>query len=75
MRQPHPSYRREVMKVLVDLKLCEGNQRCMEAAPEVFEVGADDQARILNVNPPAALREKVKLAARMCPRQAITVEE
>ena len=62
------------MKVFVDAKLCEGNQRCMEAAPEVFEVGSDDQSRVLNVNPPEALREKVKLAARMCPRQAITIE-
>jgi ferredoxin len=75
MRQPYPGYWGDAMKVVVDLKLCEGNQRCMEAAPEVFEVGNDDQARVLNVNPPAALHEKVRLAARMCPRQAITLEE
>ncbi len=63
------------MKVVVDPKLCEGNQRCMEAAPEVFRVGEDDQSRVLMANPPEKLREKVKLAARMCPRQAIMIIE
>ncbi len=62
------------MKVVVDLKLCEGNQRCMEAAPEVFDVRDDDKAHLLMQNPPESLREKVKLAVRMCPRQAITIE-
>lgn len=63
------------MKVVVDLKLCEGNQRCMEAAPEVFEVRDDDKTHLLMEKPPEALREKVKLAIRMCPRQAITLED
>jgi ferredoxin len=63
------------MKVVVDLKLCEGNQRCMEAAPEVFDVREDDKAHLLMERPPESLREKVKLAMRMCPRQAITLED
>jgi ferredoxin len=63
------------MKVVVDLKLCEGNMRCQEAAPAVFEVGDDDKARVLMQNPAGANAERVKLAARLCPRQAITVEE
>jgi ferredoxin len=63
------------MKVVVDLKLCEGNQRCQESAPEVFEVRDDDKAHLLIENPPESLREKVKLAIKMCPRQAITVED
>jgi len=63
------------MKVTVDLQLCEGNARCMEAAPEVFEVGDDDKARLLTERPSEALRDKVKLAVRMCPRQAISVKE
>ncbi|HUA34688.1 MAG TPA: ferredoxin [Candidatus Binataceae bacterium] len=62
------------MKVIVDLKLCEGNMRCQESAPEVFEVGDDDKARVLIQNPSGANQERVKLAARLCPRQAITVE-
>jgi ferredoxin len=62
------------MKIVIDLKLCEGNERCAAAAPEVFEV-RDDQAHLLMENPPEALMEKVKLAIRMCPRQAISLRE
>jgi ferredoxin len=63
------------MKVVVDLKLCEGNMRCQEAAPEVFQVGDDDKSRVLIDKPPERMREKIKLAARLCPRQAITIED
>ncbi|MFZ0658273.1 MAG: ferredoxin [Candidatus Binataceae bacterium] len=63
------------MKVVIDLKLCEGNQRCQESAPEVFDVRDDDKAHLLIENPPESLRAKVKLAIKMCPRQAITLED
>ena len=63
------------MKVVVDLKLCEGNMRCQESAPEVFEVGDDDKARVLIQSPSGSNQERVKLAARLCPRQAITIED
>ena len=63
------------MKVFVDQQLCEGNMRCQEAAPEVFEVGDDDKSRVLIGNPPESMREKIKLAARLCPRQAITISD
>ena len=63
-----------MMKIVVDLKRCEGNERCAAAAPEVFEV-RNDQAQGLIENPPAGLMEKVKLAIRLCPRQAISLGE
>lgn len=63
------------MKVIVDQQLCEGNMRCQEAAPEVFEVRDDDKSYLLLENPPESMREKIKLAARLCPRQAITVSD
>jgi ferredoxin len=63
------------MKIVVDHKLCEGNQRCMNAAPEVFEVRDDDQTHLLIERPPAHLLDKVRLAIRMCPRQAISLVE
>jgi ferredoxin len=63
------------MKVIVDRKMCEGNMRCQDSAPEVFEVRDDDKSHVLIENPPERLREKVKLAVRMCPRQAITIVE
>ena len=60
------------MRIVIDLKLCEGNERCVAAAPEVFEV-YDDQAHLRMENPPSALMEKIRLAVRMCPRQAISL--
>ena len=63
------------MKVVVDQKLCEGNSKCQRTAPEVFEVRDDDKSHLLIDSPPERMREKVKLAARLCPRQAITVSD
>ena len=61
------------MRVVVDLVLCEGNMRCMEAAPEVFEVRDDDKSHLLTERPPERVMERVKLAIRLCPRQAISL--
>lgn len=63
------------MKVVVNPDLCEGNARCVQAAPEVFELGDDDQARVLIEEPGEELRAKVERAARLCPRLAITIIE
>ena len=62
------------MRIVIDLKLCEGNERCVAAAPEVFEVH-DDQSHLRMENPPSALMEKIRLAIRMCPRQAISLSD
>ena len=45
----------------------------MEAAPEVFRVDEDDTLTILIEQPGEDLRDKVEEAARLCPRQAITI--
>ena len=62
------------MRVVVDMNLCESNARCMEAAPEIFEVRDDDLLYVLNENPPEELRGKVQAAVRVCPKQAIKIE-
>lgn len=62
------------MKVVVDFDLCESNALCMEAAPEVFEVRADDFLYVLQDEPPESLRAKVEEAASRCPKGAITIE-
>ena len=62
------------MRVVVDLLKCESNALCMGAAPEVFLVDDDDQLQLLEEHPDEALRDKVLEAARLCPKQAITVE-
>ena len=63
------------MKVVVDSDLCESNGRCMEVAPEIFEVRADDKLYILNEHPPESLRAKLETAVRRCPKQAISIAE
>ena len=63
------------MKIVVDRHACEGNARCAEVAPQIFEVRDDDKSYVTVQNPPANLQEKVKLAVKLCPRQAISIEE
>jgi len=63
------------MKIRIDYDLCEGNAVCMKVAPEVFVVGDDDRARLVNPDPPEELRAKVELAIRRCPRQALSLVE
>jgi len=63
------------LKVVVDFDLCEANARCMEVCPEVFKVDDDDVLHILIENPPDSMGEKLEEAARVCPRQAITIEK
>jgi ferredoxin len=63
------------MRVVVDESRCEGNARCMAAAPEVFEVRDDDRAHVLIERPGEELRAKVERAVRLCPRQAISIIE
>jgi ferredoxin len=60
-------------QVVVDFDLCESNARCMEAAPEVFEVRDDDFLYVLQERPSDDLRAKVEEAVRRCPKAAITI--
>ena len=41
------------MKIVVDRHACEGNARCSDVAPEIFEVHDDDKASVKIENPPA----------------------
>jgi ferredoxin len=63
------------MRIVVDPDLCEGNAKCQESAPEVFQVGDDDRAKVLIERPDEALHARVDLAARRCPRGAIRLIE
>jgi ferredoxin len=60
------------MKVSVDFDVCASTGSCMQICPEVFEVRSDGY--ILQEEPGEELREKVQMAADMCPTAAITVE-
>jgi ferredoxin len=75
MVNPTERLGRTVMRVVVDWDLCESNALCMGAAPEVFEVRDDDLLYILDETPDEALRAKVEQAVRLCPKQAISIED
>ena len=62
------------MKVSVNYDVCASTGSCMQICPEVFEVRSDGYLYLLNEEPGEELREKVELAAEMCPTGAITVE-
>jgi ferredoxin len=62
------------MKVVVDLTICDLHGLCVDAAPEVFQIGDDGNLHVLDEAPPETLREKVQKAARECPTGAITIE-
>jgi ferredoxin len=63
------------MKVVVDFDRCESNAVCMGIAPDVFEVRDDDFLYVLQEHPPEELRPKMEEAVRLCPKQAISIEE
>ena len=63
------------MRVVVDFDLCESNALCMGIAPEVFEVRDDDFLYVLDEHPPEELREKIIMAVRTCPKNAISIED
>ncbi len=63
------------MKVEVNRDRCETNALCVEQAPEIFEIGDDDEMHVVDDNPGEELRERLANAVRLCPKQAITVVE
>ena len=62
-------------KVVVDLRRCTSNGRCMQIAPQVFHVGDDNVLYLLQQEPPDRLRPIVEEAVDRCPMDAITIAE
>jgi ferredoxin len=64
------------MRVIVDMDACEAHGDCVVAAPDVFDLGEeDDVVTVLNANPGEELRKKVERAVLDCPVNAIRIEE
>ena len=63
------------MRVIVDLQRCEANGLCMGVAPDVFELTDSDELILLQEHPDESRRDAVGEAVKLCPRQAITLEE
>ena len=60
------------MRVSVDLARCQRNGVCARVAPEVFDLGPDGLAVVVD-EPPPPLQRAVDDAARRCPTRAIRV--
>ena len=59
-------------EVEVDEMTCELHGKCVESAPDVFKLDADDDWSQVKVNPvPDALYAQVERAILTCPRQSI----
>lgn len=65
-----------MLRVKVDQSRCVGAGLCVVAAGEVFAQGDEDGlVKLLQEQPPEALHQKLRNAARNCPSLAIKVEE
>jgi ferredoxin len=63
------------MKVTVDTDRCELHGDCVLVAPEVFDIGDDDDVvTVLAAQPGEELRAKVEEAVRNCPVSAISLQ-
>ncbi len=70
-----PRHRDASMKIFLDASKCEAHGDCVLAAPELFDLGDDDEvARLLDATPPESLRAKAESAVKLCPVSAIRVE-
>ena len=64
------------MKVRIEPREeCLGDGICSDECPEVFSMGDDDLAVVINAEPGDDLRECVQNAADECPAEIIIVEE
>lgn len=61
------------MRARVDRDVCIGSVMCVSTAPEVFELGDDGLARV--VDPDAGDDDLLRDAAEGCPVQAIILED
>lgn len=63
------------MKPVVDRDLCIGCGLCEETCPEVFRLGEDGIALVINDDVEAELYGPVRDSADLCPTEAISIEE
>ncbi|HET9104208.1 MAG TPA: ferredoxin [Solirubrobacteraceae bacterium] len=64
------------MKITVDVDVCEAHGECVAAAPEIFDLGDDDDVvTILQPEPGEDLREEALAAQKSCPVDAIRIED
>jgi ferredoxin len=63
------------MRIVVDRDLCEANAVCVRTAPALFRIDENDRMEVLADRPEGEALEKARIAARRCPRRALTLVE
>jgi ferredoxin len=63
------------MRVEVDRDLCESNAVCVGIAPDIFDLGDDDLARVLVEEVPQGRADEVREAVGLCPKIALKLHE
>jgi len=64
------------MRISINRSRCIAAGQCVLKSPQVFDQDEEDGIVILRTeNPAPELRESAKLAARVCPSEAIIVHE
>jgi ferredoxin len=64
----------EVVKVVVDWNLCEGNGLCERLVPEVFHVDDHDNLQLLDPTPPGVMIDRLQAAVDACPKTALRLQ-
>ena len=60
-----------MLRIEIDLDLCQGHATCELEAPAVFAVPRKGKVTLLDPAPPPAQRAAVEAAVRYCPTQAL----
>jgi ferredoxin len=63
-----------MMRIIHDESRCASLGMCEAVAPELFEVGADGELRLLDPTPGAHLRALAEEAVAACPTGALAIE-
>lgn len=64
------------MRIVVDESLCAMHGDCVVEAPELFDLGDDDDvAVVLQPSPDASMRPLAERAAAACPVRAIRIDD
>lgn len=59
------------MEVVVDRAVCEAHGRCVDIAPDVFDLDEEEVLQIRRPHPPEADLVRMRLAVRSCPKLAL----
>jgi ferredoxin len=63
------------MKVMINGFACDGHAQCTAAAPDLFRLGTDNKAYVLNNSVAAEDEDDVRRAAASCPMNAVLLLE